>query len=173
MVPYLAFEADSALADPWGVDDVLKAASTRSRRTRPAHDKGLAYDALASLFTYLSLCKSSPSDLAIRQKLQVASWMSIWPLKMDAYSALGLSHSLGHRLGAKYGIPHGITSCLTLAPVVALQASIAIPELKKSLSRALFYLKIESTVDGKLDRILGRNTQCSHRTRCWRTRLLA
>ncbi|KAL5528036.1 hypothetical protein ACEPAF_7172 [Sanghuangporus sanghuang] len=113
--------------------------------------KVLAYDAIASLFTYLPLCKSSPSDLATRQKLQVASWMSLWPLKMEAYSALGLSHSLGHRLGAKYGIPHGITSCLTLAPVVALQASIAIPEHKKALSRALFYLKIESTGDNEED----------------------
>ena len=36
--------------------------------------------------------------------------MSLWPLKLDKYSALGLSHSLGHKLGATYGIPHGITS---------------------------------------------------------------
>ncbi|KAL5528031.1 hypothetical protein ACEPAF_7167 [Sanghuangporus sanghuang] len=78
--------------------------------------------------------------------------MSLWPLKMEAYSALGLSHSFGRRLGAKYGIPHGITSCLTLAPVVALlQASIPIPEHKKALSRALFYLKIESTGDDEED----------------------
>lgn len=121
------------------------------RPNMPYPLKVLAYDALASLFTNLPLSKASPSDVLIRQKLQVASWMSLWPLKMDKYAPLGLSHSLGHRLGAKYGIPHGITSCLTLAPVVALQARVASPEHKKALSRALFYLKIASTGDDEED----------------------
>lgn len=72
--------------------------------------KHLAYAALADLFKYLPASKAHPQDLAIRQKLQIASWMSLWPTKMERYSALGLSHALGHKLGAAYGIPHGITS---------------------------------------------------------------
>jgi hypothetical protein len=95
----------------------------------PAPVKILCYAALADLFTYLPKCKASPQALDVRQKLQLASWMSLWPLKMENYrypaectllysvpvsqtigSALGLSHALGHKLGAAYNIPHGITS---------------------------------------------------------------
>lgn len=71
--------------------------------------------------------------------------MSLWPLKIERSGAAGLSHSLGHKLGARYGIPHGMTSCLTLAPVVALQASIATSEHKRALAKALFYLQIPSS----------------------------
>ncbi|OSD01319.1 iron-containing alcohol dehydrogenase [Trametes coccinea BRFM310] len=107
--------------------------------------KHLCYAALADLFKYLPASKANPQDVAIRQKLQIASWMSLWPLKMEKYSALGLSHALGHKLGARYSIPHGITSCLTLAPVVALKAEIASQEDKEWLAGALFYLRKPST----------------------------
>ena len=76
----------------------------------PPPIKHLCYGALADLFKYLPASKADPHDVAARQKLQIASWMSLWPLKLDKYSALGLSHALGHKLGATYGIPHGITS---------------------------------------------------------------
>ena len=76
----------------------------------PPPVKHLCYGALADLFKYLPASKADPHDVAARQKLQIASWMSLWPLKLDKYSALGLSHALGHKLGATYGIPHGITS---------------------------------------------------------------
>ena len=40
-----------------------------------------------------------------------------------------------------------MTSCLTLAPVINLQAGFATTEEKRALSRALFYLSIGSTGD--------------------------
>jgi len=102
--------------------------------------KVLCYRAISDLFTYLPQSKSNPQSVEIRQKLQLAAWMSLWPMKLEKYSAIGLSHGLGHKLGATYGIPHGITSCLTLAPTIALQSRIASQEDKASLSEALFYL---------------------------------
>ena len=47
--------------------------------------KHLCYAALADLFTYLPLSKANPHDIEARQKLQVASWMSLWPLKFEKY----------------------------------------------------------------------------------------
>jgi alcohol dehydrogenase class IV len=113
--------------------------------------KYLGYAALADLFKYLPLSKANPSDLAARQKLQIASWMSLWPLKLEKYSALGLSHALGHKLGATYAIPHGITSCLTLAPTVALKAEIASDEDREWLAGALLHLRVPSSGDNKQD----------------------
>jgi len=117
--------------------------------------KVLCYHAIADLFRYLPESKANPHDIAVRQKLQIASWMSLWPLKLERYSALGLSHALGHKLGAAYGIPHGITSCLTLAPVVALKAEIASQEDKESIAATLFYLGQQSTgsVEGDMRKL--------------------
>ncbi|KAF8844677.1 alcohol dehydrogenase IV [Paxillus ammoniavirescens] len=119
--------------------------------------KVLCYAALADLFKYLPKSKEQPNNLEVRQKLLIAAWMSLWPAKVETYSPLGLSHSLGHKLGATYGIPHGITSCLTLAPVVLLKAEIASAEDKEALAEALFYLKEPSTgsVDGDVKRLGG------------------
>ncbi|CDO75524.1 hypothetical protein BN946_scf184871.g5 [Trametes cinnabarina] len=111
----------------------------------PPPIKHICYAALADLFKYLPASKANPQDVAVRQKLQIASWMSLWPLKTEKYSALGLSHALGHKLGARYSIPHGITSCLTLARVVALKAETASQEDKEWLAGALFYLRKPST----------------------------
>ncbi|EIW83160.1 Dehydroquinate synthase-like protein [Coniophora puteana RWD-64-598 SS2] len=111
--------------------------------------KVLGYAALADLFKYLPESKANPKDLAARQKLQVAAWMSLWPIKTERPSPLGLSHALGHKLGATYGIPHGITSCLTLASVIQYKAETAPEEDKRSLAEALFYLQEPST--GTLD----------------------
>lgn len=89
--------------------------------------KALCYAAIVDLFRYLPQSKANPQAVDVRQKLQLASWMSLWPTKFEKYrlvlravveilqtnfllSALGLSHALGHKLGAAYGIPHGITS---------------------------------------------------------------
>ncbi|KAF8622727.1 hypothetical protein AX15_006818 [Amanita polypyramis BW_CC] len=107
--------------------------------------KVLCYAALADLFKYLPMSKANPRDVSIRQKLQLAALMSLWPAKREKYGSIGLSHSLGHNLGAKYGIPHGITSCLTLSHVVALKADIASQEDKEYLAKALFYLQVQST----------------------------
>ncbi|KAJ7229112.1 alcohol dehydrogenase IV [Mycena pura] len=135
-------------------------ASESLYRPRVSHPgKILCYAALADLFTYLPISLRDPTNIEARQKLLVATWMSLWPTKWETANALGLSHALGHRLGATYGIAHGITSCLTLAPVVALQARIASPEDKACLARALFYLEEPGTgsVDGdvlKLSRLI-------------------
>ncbi|KAJ3490389.1 hypothetical protein NLI96_g1501 [Meripilus lineatus] len=111
----------------------------------PPPMKHLCYAALVDLFKYLPLSKADPKAIDVRQKLQVASWMSLWPIRFQQYSALGLSHALGHKLGATYSIPHGITSCLTLAPTVNLKADVASEEDKEWLADALFYLRKPST----------------------------
>ncbi|KAF8552739.1 iron-containing alcohol dehydrogenase [Imleria badia] len=99
--------------------------------------------------------KAQPRDLEARQQLLVAAWMSLWPIKIEKFGPLGLSHSLGHKLGATYGIPHGITSCLTLASVVILKADIANPGDKAALAEALFYLREPTTgsVEGDVKRL--------------------
>jgi len=107
--------------------------------------KVLCYAALADLFKYLPESKANPTAVDVRQKLQVASWMSLWPQKHEKYSALGLSHALGHKLGARYGIPHGITSCLTLAPTVLLKSEIASQADKEALALALSHLQQPTT----------------------------
>lgn len=102
--------------------------------------KVLCHAAIVDLFKYLPKSKADPNDIHSRQKLQMAAWMSLWPARLEKYSALGLSHALGHKLGATYGIPHGITSCLTLAPTVRLKARIASEEDKQWLAGALYQL---------------------------------
>ncbi|KAI0293943.1 alcohol dehydrogenase IV [Russula brevipes] len=96
--------------------------------------KVMCHGAIVDLFKYLPQSKADPNDIHARQKL-----------KMEQYSPLGLSHSLGHKLGATYGIPHGITSCLTLAPTVNLKAKVASEEDKQWLAGTLHYLHQPST----------------------------
>lgn len=117
--------------------------------------KKLCHAAIADLFRFLVLSKKDSEDLVARQRLQIASWMSLWPCEVERQGSLGLSHTLGHKLGATYGIPHGITSCLTLAPVVNLQAEIASQEDKEYLAEALLYLRHPSTgtVDGDVRKL--------------------
>jgi len=121
------------------------AAENLTRPLVPVPVKYLFYASLTDLFTYLPQSKADPSNVIVRQKLQIASWMSIWPIKFEKYSAIGLSHALGHKLGAAYSIPHGITSCLTLAPVIALKAKLLTSEEKEWLANSLFYLRLPST----------------------------
>ncbi|PPQ63487.1 hypothetical protein CVT24_005144 [Panaeolus cyanescens] len=104
--------------------------------------KILCYAAMADLFEYLPKSKVDPQNVEIRQKLQVASWMSLWPMKLEKYSALGLSHALGHKLGARFSIPHGITSVLIFLEFQSTHASQAD---KEALAASLFYLKQPST----------------------------
>ena len=42
----------------------------------------MCYAALADLFKYLPQSKANPHDVASRQRLQLAAWMSLWPLGM-------------------------------------------------------------------------------------------
>jgi alcohol dehydrogenase class IV len=47
--------------------------------------KALCHAALRDLFEYLPLSKADPTNVTVRQKLQLASWMSLWPVKMEKY----------------------------------------------------------------------------------------
>ena len=47
--------------------------------------KHLGYGAIADLFKYLPQSKADPNDIHARQKLQVASWMSLWPARLAQY----------------------------------------------------------------------------------------
>lgn len=47
--------------------------------------KHMCYAAIGDLFKYLPLTKTNPEDVKIRQKLQIASWMSLWPTKFERY----------------------------------------------------------------------------------------
>ena len=51
----------------------------------PPPIKHLAYAALADLFVNLPLSKANPEDVNVRQKLQIASWMSLWPQRFEKY----------------------------------------------------------------------------------------
>ena len=69
------------------------------------------------LSEYLPRSKREPDDVEVRLDLQIASWLSYFgPFN----TPMGLSHQLGRRIGASYEVPHGVTSCITLAPALAL-----------------------------------------------------
>ncbi|TDL26149.1 alcohol dehydrogenase IV [Rickenella mellea] len=152
----IILDAELTLATPeklWlstGIRALDHAVESLYRAGAPRPIKVLCLASIASLFKYLPESKADPKNVEVRQRLQIAAWMSLWPLQLDTYSPLGLSHVLGYRLGAKYGVPHGITSCLTLASVVALQAEVASAEDKEVLADALWHIKVPSTgsVDG-------------------------
>jgi len=125
------------------------------RPSIPYPVKVLCYGAISDLIKYLPESKNNPQDVAVRQRLQLASWMSLWPMKMEKPVSFGLSHDLSKRMGATYDIPHGVSSCLTLAPVVALQAEVASKEDKEALARGLRYIGKHSTgsVEGDIQRL--------------------
>ncbi|KAI0745051.1 alcohol dehydrogenase IV [Earliella scabrosa] len=165
-VPELApagiiLDAELTLATPerlWlstGIRALDHAVENLYRPVVPTPLKYLCYAALADLFKYLRQSKADPTDIVARQKLQVASWMSLWPLKPERSCGFGLSHALGAKLGARYGIPHGVTSCITLAPVVGLKAETASPEDKEWLANALHHLRLPSTgsIDGDIQKL--------------------
>lgn len=51
----------------------------------PPPVKVLCYSAIADFFKYLPESKANPQAVDVRQKLQLASWMSLWPLTMEKY----------------------------------------------------------------------------------------
>jgi maleylacetate reductase len=68
------------------------------------------------LISLLPRSKEEPDDVDVRAELQIAAWLAYFgPLN----TPMGLSHGLGRRIGASYGVPHGYTSCVTLAPSLA------------------------------------------------------
>jgi hypothetical protein len=40
---------------------------------------------MADLFKYLPISKADPTNVEVRQKLLVATWMSIWPTYLEEY----------------------------------------------------------------------------------------
>ncbi|KAF9792661.1 alcohol dehydrogenase IV [Thelephora terrestris] len=99
--------------------------------------KVINYEAISLLFKYLPISKDNPGNIAVRQKLQVAAWMSLWPATLSKPVTFGLSHDLSKRVGASYNVPHGISSCITLPPVVAIQTEFAASDDKEALARGL------------------------------------
>jgi maleylacetate reductase len=76
------------------------------------------------LVACLPRSRDRPEDLDVRGELQIAAWLAYFgPLN----TPMGLSHGLGRRIGASYGVPHGYTSCVTLAPSLAVAKS-GVPE---------------------------------------------
>ena len=53
------------------------------RTAIPPPVKHLYGAAIADLFKYLRASKADPTDAEVRQKLQIAAWMSLWPIKFD------------------------------------------------------------------------------------------
>jgi maleylacetate reductase len=86
------------------------------------------------LVSYLPRSKEEPEDLGVRGELQIAAWLAYFgPLN----TPMGLSHALGRRIGASYDVPHGYTSCVTLAPSLAVAKSRASEERWRGLEEAL------------------------------------
>lgn len=69
-----------AFADP-----SLKPVENLYRPLIPPPIKYLCYAALVDLFKYLPASKANPQAVDVRQKLQIASWMSLWPIKLEKY----------------------------------------------------------------------------------------
>jgi maleylacetate reductase len=86
------------------------------------------------LVAYLPRSKESPEDVEVRHELQLASWMAYFG---PANTPMGLSHNLGRRLGASYNVPHGYTSCITLAPTLAVVGDRISRDRWNTLSEAL------------------------------------
>ncbi|HKH77016.1 MAG TPA: iron-containing alcohol dehydrogenase [Rubrobacteraceae bacterium] len=86
------------------------------------------------LMELLPRSKAEPEDVKVRRDLQVAAWLSYFgPLN----TPMGLSHNLGRRIGASYGVPHGYTSCITLAPTLAVVRGEQPDERWRKLAAAL------------------------------------
>ena len=159
--PYLVpiaiiYDAEFALYTPmrlWlstgmrAVDHALELLYSKITPEYPV--KILCVEAAKQLFTYLPLCKNSPEDLDIRQKLFMAGYSALFPCYRPK-GGLGLSHSMGHALGATYNIPHGITSCLTLSSVLK-QKAINNPEEAAQIARAIEVTGLASSGDQKKD----------------------
>ncbi|KAK0185847.1 alcohol dehydrogenase IV [Armillaria mellea] len=93
--------------------------------------KVLCNSAIADLFTYLPASKANPQDVEARQRLQLASWMSIWPMTLERYGSVQL-----------ISVSEGNTP-------FAMKAQTESQENKETLAKVLPYLRLEST--GSLD----------------------
>lgn len=93
----------------------------------------LCLEAIRLLFRFLPTSTRDPDDLDARLNCQLAAWLSIY----GAFNApVGLSHAIGHQLGGRCRVPHGVTSCITLARVMAFNAS-SVPERMAPIAAAM------------------------------------
>jgi len=118
-----------------GMRAVDHAVETLYRTDIPPPVISCALTSLPMLFQYLPAGKADPKNIEIREQLQVAGWMSLFPNPRPG--SIGPSHGLGHALGAKWSIPHGITSCITLPGCVASVARHAEPAYLKLMVEAV------------------------------------
>jgi alcohol dehydrogenase class IV len=103
-----------------------------SPRHQPIIDP-LCLEAIRLLVRHLPGATREPDDLAARLACLVGAWLSIH----GAFNAsTGLSHAIGHQLGGRCGVPHGITSCITLARVMAFNAT-AVPDRMAAIGEAM------------------------------------
>jgi alcohol dehydrogenase len=79
----------------------------------------LAMAGLQRLIRYLPRTVTEPLDLEFRLECQIGAWMSIASMRN---TGLELSHLVEHAIGSYWNLPHGITSCVGLAPSMALLA---------------------------------------------------
>ena len=94
----------------------------------------MGLEGMKRLVDYLPRSKEEPEDVGLRHELQLASWMAYFgPLN----TPMGMSHGLGRRIGASYSVPHGYTSCITLAPTLAVTKDRIPEERWEQLANAL------------------------------------
>lgn len=93
----------------------------------------LALRAIRDLFDFLPATYKRPQATALRQRCQLAAWMSYFA---PASIRMGLSHAISKSFGTKHQVPHGITSCITLAPTMRHMA-LSRPEPLAQMARAL------------------------------------
>ncbi len=103
----------------------------------------LALEAIRELFDCLPAAQQHPTDLDIRLRCQLASWMSFFAPESIHY---GLSHTLSKAFGTSYNVPHGITSCITLPPVMRHMAQTHATPLAR-MARALGLARPETSDD--------------------------
>lgn len=104
----------------------------------------MALHAIHELFVALPASRAThPHDKDAMARVLLACYASLGFLGRNMTSGLGLSHALGYALGSPYGIPHGVTSCMTLAPVMALKAQRDGPHTAAQLARIVDVLPAE------------------------------
>ncbi len=64
---------------------IFPSSETLYRPLIPHPVKVLCYSAMSDLFKYLPLSRDHPENVEYRQWLQIASWMSLWPTKLQKY----------------------------------------------------------------------------------------
>ncbi|TIB16471.1 hypothetical protein E3P92_01297 [Wallemia ichthyophaga] len=141
-----------------GIRALDHAVETLYRPNASYHLRRMALIAIKDLFTLLPLSKEGGEDIHIRQKLQLVSYMSLFPdsMAVEDLRPFGPSHTLGRKIGSSYGVPHGITSCMTLSSVVRLyQTHCKDGEVQSRLKEAAEITSRKGDLDAQIDQLVG------------------